>query len=310
MTTSSERLGEFDDLEARIKTILPEEYRDCYSDVQPVSMGSASLKYGSDAKVAWDEIWGTFCDLAMAGGPPHKGTLLEPGRKEEMDIQVDRYREVVEEICRGVTMVTGLFARPSAVLGWIRVDCTSAVMAGWLARAIVIENVSAHFKGPTIFLPAGQDYRLEKEIKNVVTVIAKTCHYWFEHTSKDRYWAVATLFSKMESESPLIQPALLDDDFTGDGHQTLSTYIAESIYKATGLRPSNHGYFGWLGLDCHNIRAALWMMRVLLVNNLLSRREGTVVFVPVNSVSDPAGETVVGLVIKAHRFAIARNVFR
>ena len=70
--------------EARIRTILPEQYQDCYEDVQPVSMGSASLKYGSDGKVAWDEIWDSFCDLAMAGGPPHKGTLLESASLAEI----------------------------------------------------------------------------------------------------------------------------------------------------------------------------------------------------------------------------------
>ena len=80
-------------LEVRLKTILPEQYQDCYEDVQPVSMGSAGLKYGSDGKVAWNEMWATFCDLAMAGGPPHKGTLLEPGSPAEIDAQPDRYRE-------------------------------------------------------------------------------------------------------------------------------------------------------------------------------------------------------------------------
>jgi sirohydrochlorin cobaltochelatase len=32
-----------------------------------------------------------------------------------------------------------------------------------------------------LFLPAGPTFRLDKEIKNVVTVIAKTHHYWKEH---------------------------------------------------------------------------------------------------------------------------------
>src|SRR5580704_16878945 len=95
-------------LEARIATILPEEYQSRYEDVQPVSMGSAGLKYGSDGKVAWNDMWATFCDLAMAGGPPHKGMLLEPGSQTEIDAQPDRYRQVVDEICRGVVMVTGL----------------------------------------------------------------------------------------------------------------------------------------------------------------------------------------------------------
>ncbi len=53
-------------LEARLKTILPEQYQDCYEDVQPVSMGSAGLKYGRDGKVAWNEM-GHLRDLAMAG---------------------------------------------------------------------------------------------------------------------------------------------------------------------------------------------------------------------------------------------------
>src|SRR5690348_3544455 len=95
-------------LEARIMTILPEEYQDSYEDVKPVSMGSAGLKYGSDGKVAWDEMWESFCDLAMAGGPPHKGTLLEPGSRIEIEAQPERYREVVEEICRGIGKVTEL----------------------------------------------------------------------------------------------------------------------------------------------------------------------------------------------------------
>src|SRR5688572_24308513 len=91
-------------LTLRLKAILPEEYQDSYESVQPVSMGSAGLKYGLDGKVAWNEMWATFCDLAMAGGPPHKGTLLEPGSAPEIGAQPDRYDEVVEEICRGVNL--------------------------------------------------------------------------------------------------------------------------------------------------------------------------------------------------------------
>jgi len=30
-------------------------------------------------------------------------------------------------------------------------------------------------------LPAGPAFRLDKEIKNVITVVAKTHHYWTEH---------------------------------------------------------------------------------------------------------------------------------
>src|SRR3954470_4237319 len=95
---SSGDAAEFEALESRIRTILPEEYQDTYEDVQPVSMGSAGLKYAPDGKVAWDEIWATFCDLAMAGGPPHKGVLLEPGSSSAIETDPERYRLVVEEI--------------------------------------------------------------------------------------------------------------------------------------------------------------------------------------------------------------------
>ncbi len=272
-------------------------------------MGSAGLKYGGDGKVAWDEIWGSFCDLAMAGGPPHKGTLLEPGGKEEIATQGDRYREVVDEICRGITLVTGLCAEPSPVAGWIRMYCTSAAMAGWLARAIVMENVSASFKGLALYLPAGPAYRVEKEIKNVVTAVAKTCHYWLEHTSPERQQAIADLFRVMEAESPLVQPPLFDHELRQDGREMLSGAIAESIHQATGLRAASHRYGGWLGLDCGEIRAAIWMMRVLVVSNVLARREGTVVFVPLNPGNDPEGEATVRIFVRAHSFAMARNIF-
>ena len=142
-------------LEFRLRTVLPEEYQDCYEEVQPVSMGSAGLKYGSDGKVAWNEMWATFCDLAMAGGPPHKGMLLEPGTQAEIDANSGRYEQVVDEIVRGVRLVTGLAARASGVPGWVRVDCHSDAMAGWLLRAIVMENVSARCEGSALDLPAG-----------------------------------------------------------------------------------------------------------------------------------------------------------
>src|SRR5918993_996643 len=119
MTMNVEDRRALEGLEVRLRAILPEEYQDSYEDVQPVSMGSAGLKYAADGSVAWNEIWGSFCDLAMAGGPPHKGTLLAPGTEAAIDEDFARYDEVVEEICRGIRMVTGLRAYPSPAPGWV-----------------------------------------------------------------------------------------------------------------------------------------------------------------------------------------------
>lgn len=54
-------------------------------------------------------------------------------------------------------------------------------MALWLLRAIVVENISNHREGNVLYFPAGPDLRLDKEIKNVMTIFAKTIHYWREH---------------------------------------------------------------------------------------------------------------------------------
>jgi sirohydrochlorin cobaltochelatase len=54
-------------------------------------------------------------------------------------------------------------------------------MALWLLRAIVVENISVRREGTTLYFPAGPAFRLENEIKNVITVVAKTHHDWQEH---------------------------------------------------------------------------------------------------------------------------------
>ena len=296
-------------LEARLKTLLPEEYRDTYEDVRPVSMGSAGLKYGRDGRVAWDEIWGSFCDLAMAGGPPHRGTLLEAATKAEIDLERGRYKEVVAELCRGVEMVTGLAAERSAVSGWIDVDCPSTSMAGWLVRAINMENVSAHVDGMVLHLPAGPRFRLEKEIKNVVTTIAKTCHYWLGHTSVAQHRAVADLFKAMEVESPLIQAPFSTRNTRTAVFERLRETIAGKIYSETGLEATGRGYHGWLGVDCVDVRPAVWMMRVMVASNVLCRREGNFVYVPVNPAMDRSGDRIGGLLARVYRVACAERVF-
>jgi len=308
MTKNLEDQEKFRELDLRIKTLLPEEYQDCYEDVQPVSMGSASLKLGRDGKVAWNEIWETFCDLAMAGGPPHKGVLLEPGSCAEIDAHPDLYQKVVDEICRGIALTTELVAFRSSVPGWVRIKCTDRGTAEWLVRAIVMENISARLAGTMLDLPASPAYRVEKEIKNVITAISKTCHYWFDHMLEREQKDIEKLLARMETESPLIQPAVSDDGVRPERQQLLCAKISENIRQLTGLRPSNDKYAGWLGVDCPDVRSAIWMMRAMVASNVLSRREGTVLFVPVNPLSDPDGKIVVRFLATVHGLAVARRI--
>lgn len=293
-------------VEERVRAILPQEYQDSYEDVRPVSMGSAGLKYGADGKVEWDRIWDTFCDLAMAGGPPHKGTLLKPGSSAEITAQPDRYNEVVEEIRRGVSLVADLDSERAGDSGWVRVQCNDEVMSGWLLRAVTMENIAARAEGVGLFLPAGPGYRVEKEIKNVITVIAKTCHYWLDHMWASEERAISDLFTKMSRELPLIEPAYTDGDVPAEAHRNARAKLSEAILRQTGLASSNHTYAAWLGMECGDVRTAVWIMRALVAGNILSRREETVLFVPVNPVTDPEGARVAASVKELHGFAVEK----
>jgi sirohydrochlorin cobaltochelatase len=287
------------ELDIRLKTVLPQAYQESYETVQPTPMGSAGLKFDDTGQVAWDDIWKTFCDLAMAGGPPHKGRLLEPATASEIQGAPDRYDEVVGEICRGVEMVTSMPCEPAPDPGWVRVECYTETMAAWLLRAIVMENVAARADGLSLDLPASPAFRLEKEIKNVVTVIAKTCHYWDEHMPRSQQRAIAALFAVLARESPLVAPS-----WTGPGQDAAP--LAAHIERLTGLRASSPHTAGWLGLECQSVRAAVWMMRGLVVMNVLSRREETVLFVPINAGTDPTGARVAAAVARIHRLATRR----
>lgn len=160
-------------------SILPARYRLHTPSSAP--MGAAGLVFDAEGKPAWNEIWTGFCELALAGGPPHRGTLLEPVSPSVALASPAQYQRVLAELERGIRMVTGLEVVPSPVAGWIGMVCTNEDMAVWLLRAIVVENVSVRREEKILYFPAGPEFRLEREIKNVITVIAKTHHYWQEH---------------------------------------------------------------------------------------------------------------------------------
>lgn len=171
----------YQELLFRMEELLPSEYRGTANEVSPNSMGSARIEPGPDGKVPWDKIWTSFCDLALAGGPPHRGRLLEAVTSEACSNDPERYQAVVAEIERGIKLVTGLNTVRSQVLGWVGVECDDQRMAAWLMRAIIVENVMVRREGHVLYLPAGPDFQVTKEIKNVITSVAKTVHYWREH---------------------------------------------------------------------------------------------------------------------------------
>jgi sirohydrochlorin cobaltochelatase len=164
-------------------TILPPRYANG-SAVSSAPMGAAPLKYDEGGEIAWDEIWTDFCDLALAGGPPHRGDLLLPPDPQEVRERPDEQARVLDELARGLRLITGWPVVREAVPGWIGLACPDAEAAIWLMRAIIVENVAVRRESTTLFLPAGPDFRLTHEIKNVITVVAKTHHYWTEHVQE------------------------------------------------------------------------------------------------------------------------------
>lgn len=166
-----------------LAALLPPRYQNLPSgaNISAAPMPAAELIYDAQGRVAWDEIWGSFCDLALAGGPPHRGTLLEPANLEAITADPEGYQRVVAELERGITLVTKLPTVRSKAPGWVGMQCESETMALWLLRAIVVENISVRREDTVLYFPAGADYRIGEEIKNVITVAAKTCHYWDEH---------------------------------------------------------------------------------------------------------------------------------
>lgn len=162
-------------------SILPPRYQDPDNKVSAAPMKAVELAYDPNGDVAWGEMWEGFCELAIAGGAPHRGTLLEPIHEAAILLNPERQEWVLTEIERGLRQVTDLEVERSPVPGWIGLVCADDEMAIWMLRAIVVENVSVRREESMLWFPAGPEFRLDKEIRNVITVAAKTSHYWQEH---------------------------------------------------------------------------------------------------------------------------------
>jgi len=310
MNITLENVLALEALEVKLRAILPEQYRDSYEEVVPVSMGSAGLKYDAGGRVAWDQIWGSFCDLAMAGGPPHRGTLLQPAPIEAISANPEAQLRVIEEIRRGISLVTRLPVQPAADRSGVGVQCRSVGMAGWLVRAIVMENIQARHEAEILFLPAGPEFRLAKEIKNVITATAKTCHYWTEHMSAEQHESINAMFRDGSSHSELLGPASaaqMEND--PEGYQRVVDAVTREITARTGRVCFANRYVGWIGIDCSNVRTAIWLMRAMTVENVLARREDTVLFLPAHPrfASDGRTTRLVETVERLHQLCAVKK---
>lgn len=141
-------------------------------------MSSAPFEFLPDGRPDWGAMWTTFCELALYGGPPHRGEdnpVPEPG-----DSTQPLRGEMLTELQRGITETTGLESR-STDEPWLSIRCHSTRMAAWMCAAIILENVDARCEREQLQVPACQGFELKNEIKSLITVIAKVHHYWQAH---------------------------------------------------------------------------------------------------------------------------------
>jgi hypothetical protein len=146
------------------------------------AMSAAPFVWRDDGRPDWGAMWTTFCELALYGGPPQRGPASRlrgpatPGAGAAPAIA----DEMLAELRRGIWETTRLYAE-AAGPGWLAVTCDSPTMAAWLCATIILENVDARLDEDRLLLPAGPGYRLDDEVKSIITVLAKTHHYWQEH---------------------------------------------------------------------------------------------------------------------------------
>jgi sirohydrochlorin cobaltochelatase len=139
-------------------------------------MSSADFIYRDDGRPDWGSMWGSFCELALYGGPPHRG----PDSALQFEELAPLQGEMVSELQRGVWETTGLFSEP-APPSWLAVSCSSKRMAAWMCAAIILENVDARCEDEVLYVPASADFELKDQVKSVITVVAKVHHYWQAH---------------------------------------------------------------------------------------------------------------------------------
>lgn len=274
-TPARDLADELTALDDKVNALLPPRYQHCYETVAPTSMGSAGLLYGQDGRVAWDRIWTSFCDLALAGGPPHRGKLLEPVSRAEATADPERQRLVVAEIDRAIGLTSGFRVLDGYAPGWVGLPCTTVAEAAWMHLAVTAENVSVRRRGVVLQLPAGPEFRPEKEIKNLVVAMAKASHYWEGHLT----YSQQSLGGEITCEAAT--PAEAADDPAA--YEAARAVIEEAL-RGSGLPTSSRAYVGWAGVDTADEEEAVWLLRALLVERIPARREENALFLPVPAI--------------------------
>jgi hypothetical protein len=179
-TTPLDRLDALRDSLGRDADVRRREYTPAPRPDPAQTMSSAPFLWQDDGRPDWGIMWTTFCELALYGGPPQRGP--DSALRAPSGAGVGSDSAMLAEMRRGIWETTGLYAE-SGEPGWLAITCDSPTMAAWMCAAIILENVDARLDGDRLMVPAGPDYELKDQVKSIITVVAKTHHYWQAHVA-------------------------------------------------------------------------------------------------------------------------------
>jgi hypothetical protein len=179
-TTPLDRLDALRDSLGRDADVRRREYTPAPRPDPAQTMSSAPFLWQEDGRPDWASMWTTFCELALYGGPPQRGP--DSALRAPSGAGVGSDSTMLAEMRRGIWETTGLYAE-SGEPGWLAITCDSPTMAAWMCAAIILENVDARIDEDRLMVPGGPDYELKDQVKSIITVVAKTHHYWQAHVA-------------------------------------------------------------------------------------------------------------------------------
>jgi hypothetical protein len=112
-----------------------------------------------------------------------------------------------------------------------------------------------------------------------------------------------------EDPGALLQPAMPDTvGRDPERYRAIMSEVENGLRQATGLATAPSQAPGWVGLPCADEEMTVWLLRAVVVENVMVRREGNVLFLPVDPAYGP-GEVrrLVGVVGRAVRFWAVRR---
>ena len=231
---------------------FPRMYQDSYEDVQPVSMGSAGLKYGArrhrwrgtrsgerSATWRWPAARRTRARCSNRAPRRHRRAArpLRGGRRKR-SAAASRWRPIST-------------ARPvaRARLGARDLSQRRRWPAGCCARSSWRTSPRSA-RGRRSTFPPRRTFGSRKRSRTSSPSSPRPATTGLGHMPCAQQRAIADLFATMAEESPLVEPALASDDGAEpSARRTVAPAWLRSIARHRAA-PAPHRYAGWLGVEC------------------------------------------------------------